>query len=65
MLYDGVCLCGMMGQYVGLSTVKQKACGNTRFLFLMGETTLITLDDPRSKTLSVLIYVNVSLLCVS
>ena len=27
---------GMMVEFVGLSTVKQKVCGNTRFLFLMG-----------------------------
>ena len=27
---------GMMGQYVGLSTVKQNVCGNTKCLFLMG-----------------------------
>ena len=26
----------MMVEFVGLSTVKQKVCGNTRFLFLMG-----------------------------
>ena len=30
MVYD------MMVQFVGLSTVKQNVCGNTRFLFLMG-----------------------------
>ena len=38
---------GMMVQFVGFNTVKQKVCGNTRFLFLMGRQLSSLLMIPR------------------